>query len=213
MYSHESACNNMTWWYYHHTISSKIAHLLDAWSNVKSMQCEPTFACEGRHAGWNSSPVGEGIQGNVMSWKHMWKWCTAFNSGRTDVDKSSNPNAKEYPLQMLLSAGTDTLNWHHPKTRYYTVQCTQNCSQSTGLQKSVCMLDAKEPHRSQTSSYELFSHAFDTLMPLKKSRFCSALLQGLKHGLIMWHQQSKKYPWCGNIHHLPQQRKWKQHPQ
>jgi len=28
--SHERACHNMTWWY-HHTISSKTAYLLDAW--------------------------------------------------------------------------------------------------------------------------------------------------------------------------------------
>lgn len=26
----------------------------------------------------------------------VWKWCTAFNSGHTDADKSSNPDAKEY---------------------------------------------------------------------------------------------------------------------
>jgi hypothetical protein len=54
------------------------------------MQGKPTFAREGHHTGGNSSSVGEGIQGSVMSWKQVLIQHTIFNSGRTDVDKSSN---------------------------------------------------------------------------------------------------------------------------
>jgi len=74
------------------------------------MQGKPTFACEGHHTGGNSSSVGEGIKGSVMSWKQVLIQHTIFNSGRTDVDKSSNPDTKDYPLQMLFSERTDVLS-------------------------------------------------------------------------------------------------------
>jgi hypothetical protein len=74
------------------------------------MQGKPTFAYEEHHTGGNSSSVGEGIEGSVMSWKQVLIQHTTFNSGRIDVDESSNPDTNYYPLQTFFSERTDMLS-------------------------------------------------------------------------------------------------------
>jgi hypothetical protein len=74
--SYQSYCPN---------INCKMAGLVETWPNIKVRSVIRFLRLRGKSPAEIHCQLVEVYCANVMSLKHIWVWCTAFDNGRTDV--------------------------------------------------------------------------------------------------------------------------------
>jgi hypothetical protein len=107
---------------YCNTVSLQMA----AQSDVKSMQCDSVFVCEGFCTNRNLSPIGVGV----------WNIWNIIGEAVCVV-----PCFVSY-LHHCHRGWVHSDYWHHLIDKQ--LECAQHCPEPTGVQKSACMLFTKE---------------------------------------------------------------------
>jgi hypothetical protein len=74
--SYQSYCPNISW---------KMAGLAETWSNIEVLRVIRFLRLKGSSPAEIHHQLVEAYGANVMSRRHVWVWCTAFDNGKTGV--------------------------------------------------------------------------------------------------------------------------------
>ena len=147
----------------------------------------------------------EVFEAHVMSWKQVWMWYNAFNNSRAHADGKQKPICSCTSTMADILCYADACITEHRSTKLnavgWEVHVLQDSVHSTvhNWTPEKCMHDGHQSSLRMVINLVTWNPVpcIWNIKPIKESSFCSTLLKGMKHGL-MWHQNWKKYLWCGN---------------